>query len=66
MNSKIDKMIAQNCLKIAYENGKNTAPIRLLDAKSLPKPLERARKYKTNGYRQTRGFRITFLVNKVS
>ena len=43
MNSKIDEIIAQNCLKIDYENGKNTAPIRLLDAKSLPKPLERAR-----------------------
>lgn len=56
MNSKIDKNIAQNCLKIAYENGKNTAPIRLLDAKSLPKPFGTSTKIQTNRHRQTRGF----------
>lgn len=41
-----DKIIAQFCLKSPYTNDKNVCPIRLHDAKSMPKPLERARKYR--------------------
>ena len=65
MNSKIDEIIAQNCLKIDYENGKNTAPIRLLDAKSSPKPLERARKYKLMDI-DTENWLIPYVLSKQS